>query len=282
LTKHQICLATSQDFYAGLSFAFRDPELSIIEIDLSGIRFLFPWQLTLAACLKVWCGGKAQLQFHWNHAKDFQNKVVSYAEQMGLFTGIGEGESQERVLALPNCSYNPDNYFELHRVEVGSDAMLAEQLTRLLAPYPRLAATLPRHLTDLSQNIFLHSGPKENTGWGFVQAQTTGGKLRIAFCDFGVGCYKTFQRNNLLQGRSPKEILETCLEPYGSCLAKDALHPNHGVGLSRICDFLNDHKGGMDIYSDGLLCRYSKGKKSTRVLGSRTKGTLISLEIRLL
>lgn len=279
MTKHQICLATSQEFYAGLSLAFRDPALSVIEVDMTRIHFLYPWQLTLAACLKVWAKGKARLTFHWNKAKRFQNEVVSYAEQVGLFAGLDE--VTDTISTLNQFPYNPENYFELQRIEGDSLEVPLQHLTRLLTRWPELAPKLPAHLAGLAQNIFVHSGPKENTGWGFVQAQTTGAKLRIAYCDFGVGCYKTFQRNNLLQGRVPKEILEICLEPEGTSLAQNSAYQSRGEGLASICTFLEDHKGSMDFYSDGLRCRYAKGKKSTEVLGIRTKGTLVSIEIPL-
>ena len=276
LTKHQICLANSQNFYEGLSRAFRDPDLTLIEADLSHIHYLFPWQLTLAACLKVWCQGKAALNFHWNESKNYQLEIASYAEKMGLFEGLDSSLSPSSLLQKPG--FNADNYFELHAIDRDNGTELLSQLQLLLSRFPDSADPIAPLLFDLSQNIVHHSGAQEGSGWGYVQAQTTAAKLRIAFCDFGVGYYKTYQRQNLLNGRSPKEILETSLES-GPGDKASVCSQKHG--LSKICEFLKSHKGWMEIYSDGLKCRYVSGKKSTTVLGYRTKGSLVILEIPL-
>lgn len=256
LTKHQICLASSQAFYEGFSRAFRDPDLSGIEADLTGIRFLFPWQLTLSACLKRLCEGRIDLTFSWNKARASQNEIAAYAAQVGLF------DKPETIEADPY--FNAENYCALYSIDKTHDPFIVDRLQVLLKRVPEFARPLASALSELADNIVQHSGRTEDEGWGFVQAQATGSRFRIAFCDFGVGHYKTYQRSHSLNGRGPLEVLETSLK---------------GHGLTRVCEVIDAHKGVMEIYSDGLRCRYSQGKKVTKVLGFRTKGTLISIEI---
>jgi hypothetical protein len=277
LTKHQICLDTSQNFYEGLSRAFRDPNLTVIEADLSRIHYIFPWQLTLAACLKACCLGKAELSFQWNRAKKYQNEIASYADRMGLFSGMQEAD---HVLAKDlRADFNPENFFEIHPIHNGNEEELKVELKRLLSRFPTVPNELFEILEELSENIRMHSGINPRSGWGYVQAQTTASKLRIAFCDFGVGFYKGFHRENLLNGRSPKEMLELSLDSYSS--QPKATGKDKQKGLARLCRYLDDHHGSMEVFSDSLRCRYLSRKKSTSVLGYRTKGSLISIEVPL-
>jgi hypothetical protein len=270
-------LDTSQNFYEGLSRAFRDPNLTVIEADLSRIHYIFPWQLTLAACLKACCSGKAELSFQWNKAKKYQNEIASYADRMGLFSGMKEAEGvQEADL---RADFNPENFFEIHPIHAGNEDELKIELQALLARFPSVSVELFEILVELSENIRVHSGTSLRSGWGYVQAQTTASKLRIAFCDFGVGFYKSYHRENLLNGRSPKEMLELSLDSYSSLPLVDGMAKQKG--LARLCQYLDDHRGSMEIFSDGLRCRYLMGKKSTSVLGYRTKGSLISIEVPL-
>ncbi|RYZ57660.1 MAG: hypothetical protein EOP07_09300 [Proteobacteria bacterium] len=277
MTKHQICLDSSQNFYEGLSRAFRDPNLTVIEADLSRIHYIFPWQLTLAACLKACCYGKAELSFQWNKAKKYQNEIASYADRMGLFAGMKEAAVLQEADLRPD--FNPENFFQIHPIRPGNEDELKVELENLLARFPSVPKELTEILEEMSENIRIHSGVSPRSGWGYVQAQTTASKLRIAFCDFGVGFYKTFHRENRLNGRSPKEMLELSLDSYSSLPESGAGMKQRG--LARLCRYLDEHRGSMEIFSDSLRCRYLMRKKSTSVLGYRTKGLLISIEVPL-
>jgi anti-sigma regulatory factor (Ser/Thr protein kinase) len=264
---------SSDDELATASNKLKNLNDNKITFDLSNYSFVKPYQLVRIRCLYD-LALELGLSFFTTYPLD-QN-VKDYCGRMGLFEGTD--------YAYPYKKKTEDKFFQLLKITndrnetVYDECQKVLRLSKVTSNYiNRLADTF----TELADNIYYHSGSKENTGWGYMHAQAhiRSGQIHLGLSDVGVGVYGSYQRTNQVRNRTEEQVITDIFEELESCLNPGPQKGHRGLGLHETKDFIDKHTGHL-ILSSG---NYSVHVNQTGIYPQEnkyiTEGTWIQMRV---
>lgn len=267
--------ATINEFYQTLVPVLSDSSTDILVGDLRGITWFQSFHLTMCATLKT-LSNKTNKKFTFT--KCGSPDTENYAGRMGLFDGTKNNDGSD--FEYKYKKHTSDRFFDLKYVDSDNNQDIYSSLAKVLSNNcPSMLPDVFESFTEMIDNIYFHSGISEDSGWGFAHAQCLSNNLHLAVCDLGVGYFETYKRNNLLKNRTSLQIVEDSLKLQESC--RNITNSNRGLGLNHVCNYLDDSRGQMTIYTDGIQCEYKNQQAKIRPLGYETKGVLACITIPL-
>ena len=136
------------------------------------------------------------------------------------------------------------------------------------------------HFTELADNIYFHSGQTENSGWGYIHAQTyQQNKICLSIYDVGVGVYGSYKRTNQIRGRSEVEVVKDIFQELESSLNTDHKPRHRGLGLSGVKSFIDSQGGYLNLYTGKTEVTVKDSEVSLQEISYATYGTLIIMEV---
>ncbi len=199
-----------------------------------------------------------------------------YAGRMGLFEGTD--------YIYPLNQHEPQSFFPLYKIENDWTEFLYEECHRVLSlsNVPRnYINSLADAFTELANNIYYHSGEKENTGFGYVHAQAypKGQYIHISICDLGIGVYGSYERRNKVRGRPEYEVVRDAFNELDSSLNEAPGVGHRGIGLSIVRDFIVQHNCTLWMWTGKTNVCLSKNGIFTGTNSFNFKGTLIEMKV---
>ncbi|MDD0853012.1 hypothetical protein HBN50_07885 [Halobacteriovorax sp. GB3] len=188
-------------------------------------------------------------------------KVKSYCGRMGLFNLIPS-------YTYPNIVRQNRSLVELQKIDNENNDYIAglvlESLKLNGLPIDHIKDDLHTAITEVANNVFYHSGNRENEGWGYFSAQFYPSirTFEFSFCDLGIGFRGAFNRTFKLLGLASNKLIEKAMERHVSSI----IDPMRGIGLNEVCNIVRAYKGEITIQShDGYFHIPTSGKIVSRL-----------------
>ena len=193
---------------------------------------------------------------------------------MGLF------EETNYSYQRPPNENESSHFFSLRKITNDRNEDIYKQCKKVFHQIPfNYVRDLCDVFIELTDNIYYHSGQSENSGWGYVHAQTYD-NIQIALSDVGVGVYGSYQRRDKLKNRTEKKLVCDIFEE-----SESSLNPplgqgdqHRGVGLSQVKDFIMESGGELNMYTGKVFAKVDQN--GVRVLSNdniKTEGTWIEM-----
>ena len=132
--------------------------------------------------------------------------------------------------------------------------------------------------SELADNIYYHSGEKENCGWGYIHAQTYESKILLGICDVGIGIYESYKRTGQLNRRSEENLISDIFEENESSL-NNSKNNHRGLGLYEVKEFIGIYEGSLKMLSGNVTASLKKNKIDIKKLKYKTEGSWIKMEV---
>ncbi len=204
-----------------------------------------------------------------------QDRFAGYAGRMGLFKGTN--------YEYPYRKYSSHTFFELTKIGSDRNGDLYEKIARILSnsAYSSRIADFFNAIVELTDNIYYHSGPDVDSGWGFVVGQVLpiSRHICLGICDPGVGFLGSYARFNRVNGRSEELLLRHSFENKESCMTGQ--DPSRGQGLTFARDFCERFGGWLEITSGTAYVRCNRGGLNSNTINQAAVGTIIEVAIPL-
>ena len=252
----------------------RSGKYTQVNLSMEDVNFFEPYQLVQWKCI-------IDLAVEYNLEVSIeppQNQDVgNYAGRMGLF----EGSNYKYPY---NCNIS-STFFPLIKVKDDKNVRIYEDSRRV---FKCAGATnnyiddVSDHFTELADNIYFHSGQTENSGWGYIHAQTYKSKICLGICDIGVGVYGSYKRTNQIRGRSEAEVIKDIFQELESSLNTDHKPRHRGIGLSGVKSFIDSQGGYLDLYTGKTKVTVKDSEVSLKEISHTTYGTLIIMKVPIL
>ncbi len=241
----------------------KEGSLKALTLNLSQINFLYSADLVLLKCFFMLC-----------NENEVQVKIMppenpgakSYAERMGLFGDIAEKYAAE----------HSEKFFPLYFVENDHNFQLEEYCSLFFSDCPwNIITDISDSIGEIADNIYFHSGKKENTGKGYVHAQILQEKIIVAVCDLGEGFYTSYQRTGQLKGRNNEQILKDSIKELESCLNGNGEN-RRGLGIATVVEYIQGGRS-LKIISGDTRLEVTKTGVKTYPLSYNFLGSLVKI-----
>jgi len=254
----------------------RSKQYSTFVLDLSAVEYVRSLPLTLWRCL-VDLALMHGMQV--NVIPPTQTDPKDYAGRMGLFAGTS--------YVYPYSEKKPERFFPLMKISNDQNELLFEESQRVFSycnATNNYVNRLCEAFSELADNIYFHSGEKENTGWGYVHAQAypKRGNITIALVDVGVGFYGSYSRTNQIRGRTEMQLLEDSFNELESSLNQNPGRGHRGIGLFEVREFIKKFTGSIGVRSGSSELIVTQVQMLVEQLNYDVDGTWIELTVPIL
>lgn len=274
-SKHRVLTFQERTFNPKDVCAIKDNTIDSVSFDFSKISFFHPNEVAFARALIELCFiNNITMDFGGIHLEEHRTGPLFYANRMGLFRDTGIEYTFKRNIS--------DKFTEVITIRDDDSSEIGQQVSDILH-----AIHLPTNFivdfvdmfSELCNNVYYHSGPEINTGWGCVHAQTYSNRVELSVCDLGIGVYRSYQRTNQLKGRSESELLRDIFNLLDSSLNIGSGRDIRGRGLHEVQSFLENFGGTLTLRSGSHRVTINNGEKS--VFSSRAPfyGTMIDIVV---
>ncbi len=204
----------------------------------------------------------------------------NYAGRMGLF--------ENTDYQYPHDQNDSSRFFQLMKITDDRNDRIYDECKKILdnSNVPSNYITdLSEAFAELADNIYYHSGPSDNSGWGYIHGQVYGNhRIEVALSDVGVSVYGSYKRRNQLRGRTEEQIIKDIFEEAESSL-NQAGRGHRGLGLNEVKNFISSFKGNFDMWTGNFFLRIDKegvhsgphGMGEAKTI--KTEGTWIQMKI---
>ena len=200
--------------------------------------------------------------------------VKDYVGRMDLFKGFR--------YEYPHEKHESDRFFPIYEVTNDTNEILFDRSHTVFA-FAKIPSNYINELadvfTELSDNVYYHSGPVEKSGKGFAHAQAYSENINIAIDDCGVGFLGSYKRTNQVRFRSEIQIIEGAFEEMESSLNTSPKSGNRGLGLFTVKEFIKKYGGKITVISGSSLFCIEKDDIIKEKLPYQYDGTNIVLEV---
>ena len=222
---------------------------SKLNIDLSNTKWFEPEKLVRLKCV-IDLAHKHQMKVSIKPPND-QN-YTDYAGRMGLFNNtLVNGE--EYKYTYNKLEHELDKFFPLLKIENDHNDTLQNKCLKVIENILGVGFKpfdLSDHFSEIADNVYYHSGKKENSGWGYAQAQAWhGGRIQIAVSDTGVGFLGSYERTNQTKGRKEIDIIVDAFKELESSLNNGIDVKCRGIGLHGVYEYTKEQSGTIEVWS---------------------------------
>ncbi len=246
---------------------------SSIKIDLSDIQFFTPAVLVRVRCiidLAFDCKLKVFI------IPPSNENVKNYGGRMGLFDGTG--------YTYPHNKQDSAKFFPLLKIVDDRDCTLEDKCHAVFNPLApgSLVTELADIFGEIANNIYFHSGPKGNQGWGYAHAQVYDDKgiVEVAVSDVGVGFLKSYQRTGQDRGRNEEQIILESFNELESSLNNKSEIKYRGIGLYETLDFIKKSSGKIRVLSGNTCVEWTCVKEfESSALNYKLCGVLFEMSV---
>lgn len=224
-----------------------------VSFHLEKFRIIQSDELTHIRCL-IELAGMSGLRVNVFPPKD--PNVTRYAEGMGLFKDFD-------IPGVVFANNKNTSYIPLTRINSDKNQFLEAEFLKIFDRLHLSATNVPFlciAFTELADNIFYHSGPTDDTGWGYIHAQVFRDKIKITFTDTGVGFLNAYERSGTRKERNSVQLLTDSMTYLESRLNLAGQKPTRGIGLYEARELIENTGGLLTIRSVDGMIRIS-GKK---------------------
>ena len=224
-------------------------------------------------------------------AKEYQIKVSirtpeksdvnEYARRIGLYNGtLINKEAYQHSYS----KHDSDHFFPLFKIENDHNDRLEEKCLNLIKRNLKIRPfDLANHFSEIADNVYFHSGRKENTGWGYAQAQAySDGRVQIAVSDIGIGFLGSYERTQQIRDRSEMDIIIDSFEELESSLNNQTDINHRGLGLYGVYEYIKEQSGQIEVWSGKSYMKINgKDEPIKKSLSYKVVGVLFKMSLYL-
>lgn len=205
-----------------------------------------------------------------------RENVKHYVGRMGLFQGFS--------YEYPYGRLSPNTFFPIYEITNDQTQFLFDEFHRVLS-FSEVPINYINEMadvfTELSDNVYFHSGPTENSGKGFTHAQVhlPPQNINMAIDDCGVSFLGSYKRTGQVRARSELQIIEDAFEEMESSLNSKPKNGHRGIGLFSVKNFIKKYGGEITVISGSSSFCIKKDDIIKEKLSYQYKGTNIELEV---
>ena len=234
----------------------------------------------------------------WSHAFSKQmvriKSIIQLAKEHKLPVKINYPTKEDvkhsagRVGLFKDFSYNPQakhkesKFFSIYEITNDRSEVLYEECHRILS-FSEIPSNFIDELadafTELSDNVYFHSGQTKNSGKGFAHVQVYEKNIKTAIDDCGVGFFGSYKRADQVRFRSELQIIEDAFEEMESSLNINPKNGHRGLGLFSVKNLIKKYGGKITVISGRSRFCMKNNAIVRETLSYQYKGTNIELEI---